>query len=290
MYKGLKRAACALLIAVALYSLLGFLILPGIALRVANQQLAEYATVPARLERIQLNPFSLGTDPLGPAPGRRAGRTAGLRTALCQPRTGQPLVRRPAPGERSAAQIHDRSALRQGRVAQPRPVVQASPQRTQGGGAGRRSLSPAHRPHPTQREQPALPGPAPQRAGGVQLRLPQPGTDQSQHPSGRQHRHEPGGHRPPWRAHRLARPDDPHPLHVQRSAQTHRGPDESVLALRPRCRAAGAGEGRGEPVHRLQVEPRRRHPTEPGQDLDQGLPFAIKAPDNRPWPTSRCWR
>ncbi|WP_028630023.1 DUF748 domain-containing protein [Metapseudomonas resinovorans] len=59
MYKGLKRAACALLIVVALYSLLGFLIIPGIALRVANQQLAQYATVPARLERIQLNPFSL---------------------------------------------------------------------------------------------------------------------------------------------------------------------------------------------------------------------------------------
>jgi uncharacterized protein involved in outer membrane biogenesis len=59
MYKGLKRAACALLIVVALYSLLGFLIIPGIALRVANQQLAQYATVPAHLERIQLNPFSL---------------------------------------------------------------------------------------------------------------------------------------------------------------------------------------------------------------------------------------
>ncbi|WP_342245328.1 DUF748 domain-containing protein [Pseudomonas sp. OTU5201] len=59
MYKGLKRAACALLIVVALYSLLGFLIIPGIALRVANQQLTQYATVPARLERIQLNPFSL---------------------------------------------------------------------------------------------------------------------------------------------------------------------------------------------------------------------------------------
>ncbi|MFZ6049156.1 DUF748 domain-containing protein [Pseudomonas sp. CR3202] len=59
MYKGLKRAAYALLIVVALYSLLGFLIIPGIALRVANQQLAQYATVPARLERIQLNPFSL---------------------------------------------------------------------------------------------------------------------------------------------------------------------------------------------------------------------------------------
>ncbi|WP_271409221.1 DUF748 domain-containing protein [Pseudomonas sp. Q1-7] len=59
MYKGLKRAACALLIVVALYSLLGFLIVPGVALRVANQQLAQYATVPARLERIQLNPYSL---------------------------------------------------------------------------------------------------------------------------------------------------------------------------------------------------------------------------------------
>ncbi|MBT8768679.1 DUF748 domain-containing protein [Metapseudomonas boanensis] len=59
MYKGLKRAVCALLIVVALYSLLGFLIIPGIALRVANQQLAQYATVPARLERIQFNPYSL---------------------------------------------------------------------------------------------------------------------------------------------------------------------------------------------------------------------------------------
>ena len=59
MPKGLIRAAGALLTALALYSLLGFLILPGIALRVANQQLANYATVPARIERIELNPFSL---------------------------------------------------------------------------------------------------------------------------------------------------------------------------------------------------------------------------------------
>ncbi|NMX92123.1 MULTISPECIES: DUF748 domain-containing protein [unclassified Pseudomonas] len=59
MSKGLIRAAGALLTALALYSLLGFLILPGIALRVANQQLANYATVPARIERIELNPFSL---------------------------------------------------------------------------------------------------------------------------------------------------------------------------------------------------------------------------------------
>ncbi len=59
MPKGLIRATGALLTALALYSLLGFLILPGIALRVANQQLAHYATVPARIERIELNPFSL---------------------------------------------------------------------------------------------------------------------------------------------------------------------------------------------------------------------------------------
>ncbi|WP_339907999.1 DUF748 domain-containing protein, partial [Pseudomonas guineae] len=59
MLKGIKRAASAVTIAVALYSLLGFLILPGIGLRIANQQLAQYAEVPASLQRLQLNPFSL---------------------------------------------------------------------------------------------------------------------------------------------------------------------------------------------------------------------------------------
>jgi hypothetical protein len=59
MYKGLTRALGALLALVALYSLLGFLILPGVALRIANQQLAQYATVPAHIQRIELNPFSL---------------------------------------------------------------------------------------------------------------------------------------------------------------------------------------------------------------------------------------
>ncbi|MNU59463.1 AsmA family protein [compost metagenome] len=58
MYKGLIRAIGALLTALALYSLLGFLILPGIALRIANQQLANYSTTPATLQRIELNPFS----------------------------------------------------------------------------------------------------------------------------------------------------------------------------------------------------------------------------------------
>ena len=59
MPKGLNRALGALLALVALYSLLGFLIVPGVALRIANQQLAQYATVPAHLERIEFNPYSL---------------------------------------------------------------------------------------------------------------------------------------------------------------------------------------------------------------------------------------
>ncbi|MDU9394291.1 DUF748 domain-containing protein [Pseudomonas sp. zfem002] len=59
MPKGLTRAIGALLVALALYSLLGFFILPGVALRIANQQLAQYATVPAQVQRIELNPFSL---------------------------------------------------------------------------------------------------------------------------------------------------------------------------------------------------------------------------------------
>ncbi|WP_339081758.1 DUF748 domain-containing protein [Pseudomonas sp. TMP9] len=59
MLKGIKRAASAIAIAFALYSLLGFLILPGIGLRIVNQQLAQYAQVPATLQRLQLNPLSL---------------------------------------------------------------------------------------------------------------------------------------------------------------------------------------------------------------------------------------
>ncbi len=59
MPKGLIRALGAVLTAIALYSLLGFLILPGIGLRIANQQLAKYSSVPAHLERLEFNPFSL---------------------------------------------------------------------------------------------------------------------------------------------------------------------------------------------------------------------------------------
>jgi uncharacterized protein involved in outer membrane biogenesis len=59
MPKGLKRVIAALLAAFALYSMLGFFILPGIALRVINQQLANYSTEPAKLERLELNPYTL---------------------------------------------------------------------------------------------------------------------------------------------------------------------------------------------------------------------------------------
>ncbi|WP_313739947.1 DUF748 domain-containing protein [Pseudomonas sp.] len=59
MLRALTRAFGTVLALVALYSLLGFLVLPGIALRIANQQLAQYATAPAHLQRIEFNPFSL---------------------------------------------------------------------------------------------------------------------------------------------------------------------------------------------------------------------------------------
>ncbi|MGP3792009.1 DUF748 domain-containing protein [Pseudomonas sp. B392_1p] len=62
MSKGLIRTGWVLLVALLVYSLIGFLILPGIALRIANQQLAQYATVPATLERLEFNPFTLTLD------------------------------------------------------------------------------------------------------------------------------------------------------------------------------------------------------------------------------------
>ncbi|MBD8573612.1 DUF748 domain-containing protein [Pseudomonas syringae] len=59
MPRSLKRIIGALVAVLVLYSLLGFFIVPGIALRIANQKLAEFATVPARIERLELNPYSL---------------------------------------------------------------------------------------------------------------------------------------------------------------------------------------------------------------------------------------
>ena len=53
------RLARGLALLLALYALIGFFIVPGVALRIANQQLAHYATEPARLERLEFNPFRL---------------------------------------------------------------------------------------------------------------------------------------------------------------------------------------------------------------------------------------
>ena len=44
---------------VALYALLGFLLLPAIALHLVNKQFEQRATVPARLDSIKFNPFTL---------------------------------------------------------------------------------------------------------------------------------------------------------------------------------------------------------------------------------------
>src|SRR5690554_3799306 len=54
-----KNLLIGLITAVALYSLLGFLLLPAIALHLVNKQFEQRATVPAKLESISLNPFTL---------------------------------------------------------------------------------------------------------------------------------------------------------------------------------------------------------------------------------------
>ncbi|WP_179149145.1 DUF748 domain-containing protein [Pseudomonas syringae] len=59
MSRGLKRTLGSLLALFVLYSLLGFFILPGVALQIANQQLANYSTAPAKLERLEFNPYTL---------------------------------------------------------------------------------------------------------------------------------------------------------------------------------------------------------------------------------------
>lgn len=59
MSKGLKRLVVSLVSVIALYSWLGFLLLPSVALKVFNQQLAVYANSPAQLQRLEFNPFTL---------------------------------------------------------------------------------------------------------------------------------------------------------------------------------------------------------------------------------------
>lgn len=62
MSKTPVRLAYGIGIFLAFYALIGFFILPGAALRIANQQLEQYATAPARLERLEFNPFTLTLD------------------------------------------------------------------------------------------------------------------------------------------------------------------------------------------------------------------------------------
>lgn len=59
MSKRNKSLFVGLLSAVFIYCLLGFLILPGIALHVVNSQLDQRVNVPAQLDSLEFNPFSL---------------------------------------------------------------------------------------------------------------------------------------------------------------------------------------------------------------------------------------
>lgn len=59
MLKGLKRLIITLISCVAVYSWLGFLLIPSVGLHVANQQLAIYSNGPAHLQRLEFNPFTL---------------------------------------------------------------------------------------------------------------------------------------------------------------------------------------------------------------------------------------
>ena len=54
-----KTLLISLTAAVALYALLGFLLLPAVALHLVNKQFEQRATVPARLDSIKFNPFTL---------------------------------------------------------------------------------------------------------------------------------------------------------------------------------------------------------------------------------------
>jgi outer membrane protein OmpA-like peptidoglycan-associated protein len=61
----LLRVGAGVSIAVGLYALVGFWIAPVVALRIANDQLARLATVPAHLDQIRFNPFTLQLDVFG---------------------------------------------------------------------------------------------------------------------------------------------------------------------------------------------------------------------------------
>lgn len=62
MPKRAKTIAVTLLVGLFVYTLLGFLLLPGVALHVINQQLEQRISVPAHLDSLQFNPFTLELD------------------------------------------------------------------------------------------------------------------------------------------------------------------------------------------------------------------------------------
>src|SRR5690554_5115081 len=59
MAKGIKRLVVVLISGLALYSWLGFLLIPSVALHLINQQLGIYANSPAQLQRLEFNPLTL---------------------------------------------------------------------------------------------------------------------------------------------------------------------------------------------------------------------------------------
>lgn len=59
MPKQTKTVALSLLIGLFIYTLIGFLLVPGVALHLINQQLQQRLSLPAQLESLEFNPFSL---------------------------------------------------------------------------------------------------------------------------------------------------------------------------------------------------------------------------------------
>ena len=86
MAKGIKRLVIVLISGFALYSWLGFLLIPSVALHLINQQLGVYANSPAQLQRLEFNPFTLELNAWGFQVGER-----------------QPLEQNPAPARRTVA-------------------------------------------------------------------------------------------------------------------------------------------------------------------------------------------
>src|SRR5690554_1866885 len=84
MSKGLKRLLLGFIAALALYSWLGFLMLPSVALQVINQQLANYATTPAQLQRLEINPFTLELNIWGLQIGEPGDRQLSLQHLYTQ--------------------------------------------------------------------------------------------------------------------------------------------------------------------------------------------------------------